>query len=95
MSAVVLTERDHAVADLAARMCGGSEARERPRVSGQEAAALLGICYARLKSEHIDAGDIFYIPGTKRLWRSDVLKLKRKREGVGGKLRMSNGRGRS
>jgi len=81
---VVLTERDHAVAELAAqKVLAALEARAAPKVSGQEAAAILGICYATFKSQHIDEGDLFYIPGTKRFWRADVLKLKKKREGLG------------
>jgi len=81
---VVLTERDHAVADLVTRqVLAALEAKQSPRVSGQVAAELLGICYPNFKSRHVDEGDIFYIPGTKRFWRDDVLELKRKREGLG------------
>jgi hypothetical protein len=82
---VVLTERDHAIADLVTmKVLAAIEAKQEPKVSGQEAAALLGICYATLKSQHIDEGDLFYIPGTKRFWRVDVLKLKKKREQLDG-----------
>jgi len=82
--AVVFTERDHAFAALVTQqVLAAIEAKAQPKVSGQQAAVLLGICYATLKSQHIDEGDLFYIPGTKRFWRSDVEKLKRKREGLG------------
>lgn len=78
---VILSERDHAIADLVTqKVLAAIEAKAAPKVSGQEAAALLGICYATFKSQHIDEGDLFYIPGTKRFWRSDVLRLKVKRE---------------
>lgn len=81
---VVLTERDVAVAELAAqKVLAALEAKQAPRVSGQEAAVILGVSYPTLKGRHIDEGDLFYIPGTKRFWRSDVLGLKRKREGLG------------
>jgi hypothetical protein len=81
---VVLSERDYAIADLVtAKVLAALEAKQAPKVSGNEAAELLGICYATLKSQHIDAGDLFYIPGTKRFWRSEVLQLKRKRERAG------------
>lgn len=80
---VLLTERDYAIADLVTqKVLAAIEAKAEPKVSGQEAAEILGICYATLKSQHIDEGDLFYIPGTKRFWRADVLKLKRKREAL-------------
>lgn len=81
---VVLSERDHAIADLVTqKVLAAIEAQAAPKVSGQEAAEILGICYATFKAQHVDEGDLFYIPGTKRFWRADVLKLKRKREGLG------------
>jgi hypothetical protein len=81
---VVLTEREVALAGLAAQMVMAAlEAKDRPRVTGQEAAGILGICYPNFKGEHVEVVDIFYIPGTKRFWRADVLTLKRKREGCG------------
>lgn len=80
MSAI-LTERDHAIADLVTqKVLAAMEAKAAPKVSGQEAAEMLGICYATLKAQHIDQGDLFYIAHTKRFWRADVLKLKRNRE---------------
>lgn len=80
---VVLTERDHAIADLVTRqVLAELEAKQKPRVSGSEAAGILGICYAKFKADHVDVGDIFYIPGTKRFWRKDVLALKLKREAL-------------
>jgi hypothetical protein len=79
----VLTERDHAIADLVTqKVLAALESKNKRKLSGQDAADLLGICYATFKSAHIDEGDIFYIPGTKRFWREDVLRLKRKREGL-------------
>jgi exoribonuclease II len=80
---VVLTERDHAVADLAVqKMLAALDERERPKVSGQEAAEILGISYATFKCRHLDEGDVFYIPGTKRFWRRHINELKRKREAL-------------
>lgn len=81
MSQPMLTERDYAIADLVTqKVLAAIESKEVPKVSGQEAAALIGISYGSLKKQHIDEGDIFYIPGTKRFWRKDVMRLKRKRE---------------
>ncbi len=81
---VVLTERDYAMADLVTQqVLAALDAQLHPRVSGQDAAKLLGICYPTFKTRHIDEGDLFYIPGTKRFWRADILELKRKREAIG------------
>jgi len=78
---VLLTERDLALANETARIVlAVLESKDSPRMSGQEAAQLLGISYYMFKNEHLDEGDIFYITGTKRLWRKDVLRLKHKRE---------------
>jgi hypothetical protein len=79
----MLTERDHAIAELAAqKVLAALEAREKPRMSGQEAARMLGLSYPTFKERHVDGGDLFYVGGTKRFARKDVLRLKRKLEGL-------------
>ena len=76
-----LTERELAVANETARIIlAVLESRESPKVSGKEAARLLGISYSKFRYDHFDEGDIFYIVGTKRFWRKDVLRLKEMRE---------------
>lgn len=75
------TERDVWMVDAIARKVKAlMDAEQSPKVSGADAAKLLGLSYAKLKKEHIDEGDLFCIPGTKQFWREDVLKLKAKRE---------------
>lgn len=81
MAKVILTEREHALADLITqKVLAAIQAETQPKVTGLEAAKILGISYSKFTVLHLDSGNIFRIPNTKRYWRRDVECLRNKLE---------------